>query len=326
MNNDELLSELSAKLRSGELRREDVLSRLKLSSAASKSAQEGSGSHFSVAKMLYVLGATIVAVGVLFFVSQIWEDIGSVGRIAVTLGLGLLLTGVGSMLLKSKPGDSIGSVFHCIGGVLIPGGAMVTLSELSVESASLWPVAITFGVIFAFYLVLNSVHKTPVLTFFSIANGTAFTYLVVESIIEGPAYTHEDLYAYLTMAIGGSYLLLAHEFRKGWNSRLVGPLHFFGSTGILGAAYSQIFDSIPWQMFYVFVVIGGLLLAVHKKSRSILVMSTLFLIGYVTYITSEYFADSIGWPISLVLLGFIFIGLGYASITINKKYIAGKKG
>jgi hypothetical protein len=50
-------------------------------------------------------------------------------------------------------------------------------------------------------------------------------------------------------------------------------------------------------------------------------MSTGFLIAHVTFITGEYFADSMGWPISLVILGLVFIGLGYASITINKKFI-----
>ena len=125
------------------------------------------------------------------------------------------------------------------------------------------------------------------------------------------------------MAIGASYLLLAHAFRSGWNKHLIGALYFFGITGFLGATFSQVFDSVPWQLLYFLIVLGGLFLSVYMRSRSILVMSTLFLIAHVSYITSEYFADSLGWPISLVILGFVFIGLGYASVTINKKYIKG---
>jgi hypothetical protein len=125
------------------------------------------------------------------------------------------------------------------------------------------------------------------------------------------------------MAVGLSYLLLAHTFKQNWNEPLVGVLHFFGSLGFLGAAFSQVSGSIPWQLVYFPLVIGGLYAAVYIKSRAILAVSTIFLIAHITYITSEYFADSIGWPISLVLLGFIFIGLGYASITLNKKYIVG---
>ena len=73
------------------------------------------------------------------------------------------------------------------------------------------------------------------------------------------------------------------------------------------------------------MVFGGVFLSVYMKSRSVLIASTLFLVAHVVYITSEYFADSLGWPISLVLLGFVFIGLGYGSVTINKKYIKGER-
>ena len=322
MNKEELLQELSALISAGKLSREEVTGRLNLAAAI----QQGSGEiksswHFSVTKMLYVLGAAIVIIGLVIFVAQIWDDIGSFGRISVTLGLGLIFAAMGSVLLKQKPDDNIGSIFHFIGGMLIPGGAVVTLSELSVEFVSLWPVAITFGAIFAFYLLLNATHKNPVLTFFAIANGTAFVYLLVESIVDGSFYAHDDLYAYLTMVIGASYLLFAHAFREGWNNRLLGALYFFGSGGFLGAAFSRVFDSVPWQLLYFLIVLGGLFLSVYMRSRIILVMCTIFLIVHVSYITSEYFADSLGWPISLVILGFVFIGLGYTSVTINKKYI-----
>lgn len=324
MDKEKILQELSNKLSTGEISRKEVFSRLKLAaSAAEQISDEGTKrfSHFSVTKMLYILGAAIVIIGIFIFVAQIWDDIGSFGHIAVTLGLGLLIAAIGSMLLKQKPEDNIGAIFHFIGGMLIPGGAVVTLFELEVDFVSLWPVAITFGVLFAFYLLLNAFHKHPVLTFFAIANGTAFIYLLVEAMVEGRSYRHEDLYAYLTMVIGASYLFLAHAFRDGWNKKLLGAFYFFGSGGFLGAAFSQVFDSVSWQLFYFLIVLGGLFLSVYMKSRCILVISTLFLIAHVSYITSEYFAASLGWPISLVMLGFVFIGLGYASVTINKKYI-----
>lgn len=319
MNKEELLQELSVKISTGEISREEIATYFSFApTTQTTTITENSkiATLFSVTKMLYVLGAAIVIIGIIIFVSQIWDDIGSFGRITVTLGLGFLITAIGSMLLKSKPDENIGTVFHFIGGMLIPGGAMVTLSELNVDFVSLWSVAITFGVIFAFYLLLNSVHKNSILTFFAIANGTAFFYLLVEAIVDGLFYIHEDLYAYLTMVIGVSYLLLAHSFRDGWNKKLIGVLYFFGITGFLGAAFSQ-----WWLMSYFIIVIGCFALSVYMKSRSILVMSTLFLIAHVSYITGVYFANSLGWPILLVILGFVFIGLGYISININKKYI-----
>ncbi|PJE50919.1 MAG: hypothetical protein COV29_01405 [Candidatus Yanofskybacteria bacterium CG10_big_fil_rev_8_21_14_0_10_36_16] len=331
MNKEELLNELSSKISSGEISREEIAD-LFGSRPEQSSANETKGnSHFSITKILYILGAAIVLIGIVAFVSQIWHNVGSLGRISVTLGMGLITTAIGSVLLKQKPGEYIGPIFHFIGGMLIPGGSMVTLYELDVDFSSIWPIAITFGVILLFYLLLNRVHKHPLLTFFSIANGTAFVYLLVEAITKNSYIDRENLYAYLTMVIGGSYIFLAYSFSKNWNKYLVGILCLVGSFAFLSSAFSRVLDASsrrgigfhPWEILFFFFVFGGMFLSVKMKSGWILGVSTLFLIAHVSYITSEYFADSLGWPISLVILGFVFIGLGYGSVTINKKYIKG---
>ncbi|MEA2112919.1 MAG: hypothetical protein U9P50_03025 [Patescibacteria group bacterium] len=326
MNKEELLNELSSKIRAGEISRGELLNRFGLASVPKKEGSNKSTKHsnFSITKILYVLGAAIVIIGIVIFIAQIWTDIGAFGRISVTLGLGLLITIIGSVLQKQHPSNnviSIGSVFHAIGGFLIPGGSIVALMELNVDSPTLWPVAITFGVIFLFYLLLNKVHKNAILTFFAIANGTVFIYTLIEAIMDGPFYMHDDLYAYLTMAMGISYLLLSHVFRNGWNKSLVRVLSFLGSAGFLGAAFTRVFDSFGWQLLFFLLVFGGIFLSIYMRSRVVLIVSTLFLLIHIVYITNEYFADSFGWPISLVILGFIFIGLGYASISIGRKYI-----
>ena len=326
MDKERLLQELSTSVASGEVTRDEVVQRLGLTqltqSSHGDSVEAKESHHFSVTKMLYVLGAGIVVIGIIIFTAQVWDDMGSFGRILITLGLGLLITLLGSMLLKQKPETRLGTVFHFIGGMLIPGGVIVTLDEMKMDTD--WSFALIFVGVFVFYLILNAVHKNAILTFFAIVNGTAAIYLILNAIIGGPIsgfFEIESMYEYLTMAIGVSYMLLAYSFKDGWNNKLIRTLNFFGITGFLGATFVQVFDSGLWELFYFLVVFGTLFLSVYMKSRIILIMSTLFLIAHVTYITSEYFADSLGWPLVLVLLGFIFIGLGYASITINKKYI-----
>jgi hypothetical protein len=326
MDKEQLLQELSIKVANGELAHDEIVQRLGLTQMVQPSHDdtiETKESHyFSVTKMLYVLGAGIVVIGIIIFMAQVWDDMGSFGHIIITLGLGLLVTLLGSMLLNKESKTKLGTVFHFIGGMLIPGGVAVTLDEMSL--ATDWSFALVFIGVFIFYLILNAVHKNAILTFFAIANGTAAIYLVLNAVIGGPIsgfFEIESMYEYLTMAIGASYMLLAYSFKDGWNSKLIGTLNFFGITGLLGVAFIQVFDSGAWELLYFLVVFGTLFLSVYLKSRIILIMSTLFLIAHVTYITSEYFADSLGWPVALVLLGFVFIGLGYASITINNKYI-----
>jgi len=318
MTNEELLQELSTRVADGSLAPEAVRARFQVVSPVSYS------SRFSLTKLLYIIGGAVVMMGIIFFIAQIWEDIGSFGRIFVTLVFGLILAGIGSFFLRTKSESHLGEVFHLIGGFLIPGGALVTLNETIGLSAldSLWPVVIVFGLIFTFYLLLNLYHRSVVLTFFTIGNGTTFLYLLVEAITDGSFYQHGELYAYLTMITGLSYLLLTSAFRSGWNQQLVSVLNFLGSVSFFTAAFSRVSKVSFWEFLFFVFTVGGLAFAVYIRNRIILFVSALFLVAHLIYITNEYFADSIGWPISLVILGFLFIGLGYFSITISKKYIS----
>ncbi|MCX6716785.1 MAG: hypothetical protein NTV72_02600 [Candidatus Taylorbacteria bacterium] len=325
MNKEELLNELSTRIKAGDISREELMSHLNFPTVVQSENTEGKETLFSVTKVLYVLGAVIVIIGISIFVHQIWGSLGSFWRILVTLGLGLLITASGSIIINSKADKNLGATFHFIGGLLIPGGAVVTLVELSTGAYHPWIVVITFGVIFAFYLLLNAVHKSTVLTFFAIANGTALVYLTVSALIgetSDSSFRILDIYKYLTMAMGVSYILLCYAFRDKWSKKLIWILNFIGIIAFLGTAFSQVFDSITWQILYFLFVIGGLFLSVYLKNGGVLIISTLFLLAHVSYITSEYFGHSMGWPVSLVILGFLFILFGYISISINKKYIA----
>lgn len=321
MNKETLLQELTVRVNNGEIRREEILTSLNESSATVVEAQKSS--RFSVTKMLYTIGVIIVIIGLMFFAAQVWNEIGAAGRILVTLGLGILFALLGGVLLKQNNGGAIGAAFHLIGGLLIPGGALVALYEINSNIQTPWPIAMIFALIFLFYSILTLIQKNIILTFFTIANATVAIYMAVFAILENGSFPEGQIIAYLTMVVGISYLLLARSFQGTWNERLVGLLYFFGITGILGAAFNETIGQVIWQLIYIPIIIGSILLAVHLKSRSILTSSTIFLIIFVSYITSEYFADSVGWPLALVFLGLLFIGLGYLSIAINRKYIKG---
>lgn len=443
MNKDQLLQELSSKINTGEISRDEVINRLGFAPSVSATTvnainevKNKVSSSFSVTKLLYILGGIIAVVGIVLFAYQIWPDIGSVGRIAITLGMGLLMTVIGFFMpntVLEGMKDSIGSVFYFIGGVLVPIGTVVTVYELNTGFTSPTPYAFGFGIVFLFYLFINYIYKNPILTFFSIANGTAFIYLTVNAMTDGLVGDYTDLYTYITMVIGAVYMLLAYSFRDGWNERLasllyafgfigiefailnqysrsgyrdslwpivfslglsfvfylflnfyvkktlltllaiingtafiyvfvqaliggsfyqhadlyayltmvigavylllsysfrgqqeeklVGILNFFGVLGLLGAAFSRIYDSTLWLMFFPILVFGGFMFSIYSRSRIVLILSTLFLLSYISYVTGKYFADSIGWPITLVILGFLFIGFGYLSISINRKYM-----
>jgi hypothetical protein len=63
-------------------------------------------------------------------------------------------------------------------------------------------------------------------------------------------------------------------------------------------------------------------LSIAVRSRVLLIVSTVAILAYISYFTSEHFLDSLGWPIVLILLGLLLIGLSAAAMRINRRYIA----
>jgi hypothetical protein len=322
MDKQALLQELSGQIAAGHITKQDITPLLQDTTEHSENNRASLTQYFTINNIFYLLGTIIVVLGLVFFVAQLWDDIGTVGRILVTFGLGMTFAGIGSTLIDTKKTSLLGSVFHLIGAVLLPGGMFVTLDELQIDITNPWLVTTIFAVLTAFYALLSYIHRRNVLYLLTIIPGTIFFYALTEAIIAEPFYDHPNTYAYLTMIIGVSYLVLADGMRTFWSRYLVGILNAAGSFGIFAAAFSQVFDSFFWELIFVPLLIAGIYWSTFTQSRSILAFSSLFVFIYVSYITNEYFADSLGWPISLVLLGFIFLCMGYFSLRLNREYIA----
>ncbi len=328
MEKEQLLSLLKSKLESGEIRQDEITNIFGISNANSQSVTKG---MLTVNKILYSIGTLIVVIGIIFFMMLIWEDIGSFGRIISTLGLGIVFASIGSVLFVKKPGEQIGAVFHTISGVLVPIGALVTLFETTSAIPSLWQGAVTFAILFVVYLILDYIHKHPILSFFSIVHGTVFVFALLGAFINDMNGTEglfglngtESLFGYLTVLVGISYLMLGRTFALGRNKRLSGLLYFFGSIGILsGVLIAEILKTGLGEALYFIVIFICFAISTKIKSISALVATSLFFIGYSSYITFKYFADSIAWPFLVIILGFIFIGLGYISVSVGKKYLS----
>lgn len=319
MLNEELLKELEQKISSGELGKSEVLTRLK--DVLDVEEVQKKPRFFSVTRVFYAFGAALVLVGVLFLVGLVWSDLGAVGRVVMTLGAGLLFAIAGSVLLIQKPEHLVGSIFHAIGGVLIPIGGVVLVNELGAFLSSSWLYAQAFGVIAVFYLALHMVHRKNILTFFAIANFTAFLYLFSWAMLKGiktpPAY----FYNYLTMVVGLVYMYAAYEFRKIFHRYLFRLLCFFGAFGFLMAGFVRAQENDLWFVIYFLFLGVGMAASYFLKSSMVMFLSMLFFVFHLIYITSEFFVDSIGWPVSLVVLGIIIIILGYFSIELNRKIL-----
>ena len=76
------------------------------------------------------------------------------------------------------------------------------------------------------------------------------------------------------------------------------------------------------ELSFLLVACGGVYLSAYIRSRTLLTISTLAILAYVSYFTSEHFLDSMGWPFMLMLLGLFMIAIASIAVRINSRYIA----
>jgi hypothetical protein len=253
---------------------------------------------------LYTLGGLILLTGVLFLIAQVWEEIGSFGRVALTLGLGFVsvVAAVLAEMGKKHGGDLLPSILFGIGGVQVTPGVFIFLDELGSDVDSLWVPTAVFAMLAAMYALLRYTFTSVVLTFFTIAHATAFLYACTAASTEGLTDTN-TIFELLTILIGGAYLMLARAVIHTQDSMLVRPLVGFGTLGVLGALFALMTEYAALEIVYPFAVLGMYYLGIMWERRTMLILGSLFFIGYISYITAQYFADSIGWPLALIFLG-----------------------
>jgi len=55
------------------------------------------------------------------------------------------------------------------------------------------------------------------------------------------------------------------------------------------------------------------------QSKTLLLTTTIAMLSYIGYFSATHFVDSLGWPITLVLIGVAFLGVGTLAIKLKKK-------
>lgn len=323
MDKQELLSELKNSLEQGALHVADV--QAVLGEYHREHSEEKSS---AVTAVLYYSGAAIVLIGLIVFFVQNWDVFSSAMRIFVTLGFGIALLVSGIMLKIGERLHHIPTAMQSIAGILIPIGAFVTLYELGFREGN-WGSAIVFLVLCVSYAVLARVTKGALFAFFSILYGSIATLLASNALVGGsPIFDETRFTMYQFFAIGLSYLLIAFGAKerplialKGWLYG-VGTFAVLLSGMVLGGWFPD--HSAVWELLYLPIVFLFMYSALAVRSRVMLVLASIALVGFIFKITGEYFSDWLSWPLLLILSGIVVMGVGYLTYYLNKKYLSVK--
>jgi len=318
-----LLSEIQTAITRGELSKEEVLALF-----GDKTVVKAS-SPVRTITLLYYLGGAIIALGLIVLVTQNWEFLSSILRVLFTLGVGSAFLSGAILLAREERLGRLPEVFHMIAGVLIPTGVFVTLNEYAVGGGDMAP-GLIFTILMFAYLLIWKYFGNALVLFLSIAYGSFAMMLLTNGLVGySPIFDATNFDAYRFSALGISWVLLGIGLRKHTAETLIGFLYAIGSIAFLAGTFAlggwKPEQSVFWEIVYPGLVAGTFFAALGLGSRSMLVFASIALVGFVAKITSEYFSQSIGWALSLVIIGIVFIVVGYATYYFQEKYIPKNK-
>lgn len=276
---------------------------------------------------LYGIGAIIALAGISILIADNWETLGVIGRLTVTLGISFA-TYIFGLVLRGPEQRTFSQVMFLISVALAPLGAYVLLDSMEVRFDYATQILVA-AALTAIYGTAFFARHLNILFFAVIAFMTWLYLATVAQILDGNLYTNEFLIKLSIMLLGASYILTGHAHRTlftdadvqdGKEKRSIRNLLYgAGTFALLGTGIT--IDGF-FNLLFIFFIFGAFYGSVYLKSRMMLILGALFLMAHIIKITSEYFVDSIGWPLALIFIGFFVISIGYLTFHVNRKYIS----
>ncbi len=324
MNKQDLLDQLVAKIQSGELSTAEIQQAIGTPVDTAKLEEESSS---RLSAVLYFIGGGVVFMGMIFLIAQEWQGFSSAMKIFVTLGSGLAAFIVGVLLTSQERLGAAGPAFFLIAALLLPGGLFVAYDEFGVNVDGILAQIQIAGILFTGYLAAYLLmRKNTLLTFTFIFASWLFMASMEFLVRSAPMLDNWRFYSYTILLLGLAYMLLAYSFANTERAALSGWLYSFGVIGFLSAALTlggwKPSQNIFWEAVYPGLVFAIIFLSTHLKSKSLLIFGSLALGVYLTKITAQYFSDNLGWAFSLVIIGFLLMGVAYLAVRLNRRYVS----
>lgn len=326
MNKQDLLAMLASYVKRGEITQSEIMTVMNISPAATSGATPGGEKKklFTATGILYTIGGIILVVGMATLLFRFWDDLSSVVRILLTLGVGVAAYIASVIIRGDRTTFGLTVILEILSGIVIPIGSFILIYEMGIKDITVGWVTSILLVLAVFFIISTFLFRSIVFSFLSVIFSTATFYSTLVFIYDkAPSQTLEDATKYLTLALGAGYLVLSSFVKNTSYKALSGFLNTFGIAGFLGALLVlgdfKPNQNLVWELLGILALVGGLYLARRAQSASILRTTSLFIFIYIIKFTAEYFADSMGWPVALMFGGIILIGAGYGLVVFNKR-------
>jgi hypothetical protein len=274
---------------------------------------EKSGSILS--RLFGYIGGIFVFAGLAIYVGMRWDDLDSVGRIMLTLGTGFCAFVMALVCLTEARFERAATPLFLVAALLEPAGILVVLQEFSRGGDP------AYGLLFlhlvmtvqqgcAFFATQRTVLALTTILFALGFFTIAFDLLHIEHHLIG-------------LTVGLSLICIAWSLDTSRHKSIAPLAYFFGSILFLSASYDWIRHT-PGEILFLGLACGTIFLSTLARSRTLLLVGTIALIGYIGNYMAEHFAHNLNGPLLLMVMGFMLIGIGALAVRINNKYIRQK--
>ncbi len=282
--------------------------------AALSNTEDSSEEKTSVlTKLLGYFGGIFVLAGLGVFIEMQWSEMNSFSRIVITLGSGIAAFVMAYFAVNDERWEKTATPLFLVAALLQPMGILVAIDEFSRGGDERHAILFASGVLLvqqtlAFIKLRRTVLVFAALVFAVCFYGTSMDLMDVD----------EDL---IVFSIGLSLLCVTYSIDRTPHAAITPFWYFASSTATLVALFSLIEETFL-EILFLGAGCGLVFLSTWVKSRSLLAVGTVAILGYVGYFTAEHFTNVVGWPVALIMFGMMLIGLSAAAFRINRKYIA----
>lgn len=265
-------------------------------------------------KIFSILGGIFIFAGISSYIGMFWEEMNSAMRVIITLGSGFVAYLLGVIFFRSSKYPAAVAPLMLVAALLECGGLFVMIDEYFNNHTDNWRLAclIVFGLMLLQQGLTIVSMRIPILLFTTLWFGSSFFWIAFDMLGIGENWNE--------IFIGLSLLLIAYGLRKTIYSRTLQLAYLAGSISFLYGTFDVLQHS-PFEILYLAITCFMIYMSVMAGSTTLLAVSVVAMLSYIGYFTEEHFVNSVGWPLSLIVLGIVFFLVSAGAVRIKKKYI-----
>jgi hypothetical protein len=288
------------------------LTQAEVSRAVQARPSESPARQGLIGRALGYLGGTFVFAGLCVLVGTFWGEMNSIERVVVTLGSGIVALVLACIAYGSPRHERLGTPLYLMSLVLQPAGILIAFQEYSTGGEPLHAQLAVSAVMLVQCLLVFARFRRASAVFFAFAFGltclaTVFEILKVDTDVNG-------------LVAGATCFLFTCAVLRTEHASIT-PFWFLVAAVLLQVSWFEIVEDTAFELTFLALACALVYFSTSLRSKTLLAAGTFGILGYIGYFSNQHFADSWGWPITLIVLGFVMMALGTAAVRIHRRFI-----